>query len=85
MLTIKIAFLGVLAYQRGFTLWVYRQPGLTLADAMRPGFFDSALDLVAPGDRIMVSASDGAMDLHVAAATEAAGVLVERLQATVKA
>jgi hypothetical protein len=77
--------LHVLGYAAGFTHWLYRAKVETLAEVSAPGFFNPAWDMLAHGDRIMVSASDGGMDLHVAAATEAAGVLVERLQATVKA
>jgi len=74
--------IGVLAYTQGFTLWVYRTATASLADISGAGFFNRLSDLAAVGDRIMVSASDGAMDLHVAQASEANGVHVVRLSST---
>jgi hypothetical protein len=51
--------LSVLAYAQGFTLWHYKAGNAPLADLDRPGFFDNAGDMMAPGDMIMISASDG--------------------------
>ena len=84
MADFAVRHLGIMGYHAGFTLWVYLGKQATLADIQREGFFSPALDMLANGDRIMVSASDGACDLHVAASTQAAGVLVEMLSATVK-
>ena len=52
--------LSVLAYANGFTLWHYKAGPDTVAAADNPSFFSDAMDLVAPGDMLMVSASDGA-------------------------
>lgn len=56
--------LSVLAYAQGFTLWHYKAPGQTLA-AANDGFFDPASDMLAPGDMLMISASDGGRILFV--------------------
>lgn len=66
----------------GFTLWHYEAGMLLAVQTSAPGFFDSAHDLVQRGDRIMVSATDGACDLHVVSASEAGGVVVQALRAT---
>lgn len=52
--------LSVLAYAQGFTLWHYKAVGERVEDASAPDFFESAGDMVAGGDMLMVSASDGA-------------------------
>lgn len=59
--------LSVLGYAQGFTLWHYKASALTLGQAGEHGFFDNAADMLAPGDMIMVSASDGGRILFVAA------------------
>lgn len=51
--------LSVLAYAQGFTLWHYKGAAITLADTQAPGYFDGAADMLATGDMLMVSASDG--------------------------
>ena len=51
--------LSVLAYAQGFTLWHYKGATITLAKIRAPGFFDGAADMLASGDMLMVSASDG--------------------------
>lgn len=51
--------LAVLNYSQGFTLWLYRLDGVPLADALAPGFFAAARDLLAPGDMIAISGRDG--------------------------
>ncbi len=58
--------LSVLAYAQGFTLWHYRAGGDTLAAAGRAGFFDAAIDMVAVGDMVLVSAAEGGRALMVA-------------------
>ncbi len=62
--------LSVLAYANGFTLWHYKAGPDTVAAADNPSFFSEAKDLVAPGDMLMVSASDGARILVAAKADE---------------
>jgi hypothetical protein len=67
--------LSVLAYAQGFTLWHYRAnataagrhaPAATLAEVSAPGFFNAATDMLAPGDMVLVSATDGGRVLFVA-------------------
>jgi hypothetical protein len=58
--------LSVLGYAQGFTLWHYKAGAATLGQAAEYGFFDNAADMLAPGDMIMVSASDGGRILFVA-------------------
>jgi len=59
--------LSVLAYAQGFTLWHYKGGAATLAQAGADGFFDDASDMLATGDLMMVSATDGGRILFVAA------------------
>jgi hypothetical protein len=58
--------LSVLAYANGFTLWHYRAGAAKLGDVTAPGFFTAADDMMATGDMMMVSATDGAGMLCVA-------------------
>jgi hypothetical protein len=58
--------LSVLAYANGFTLWHYKAGGDALASVGTSGFFDSAADMLASGDMMMVSAADGARVLAMA-------------------
>ncbi len=58
--------LSVLAYANGFTLWHYKAGEAALAAVRAPGFFSAAEDMLATGDMLMVSASDGASILCVA-------------------
>lgn len=58
--------LSVLAYANGFTLWHYKAGADALAAVGGKGFFDSASDMLAPGDMLMVSATDGARVLAIA-------------------
>jgi hypothetical protein len=79
--------LSVLAYAQGFTLWHYRGniptfgpgpiPATPAEEIGRPGFFDPAADMLAPGDMLLVSASDAGRVLFVTA-TEG-GVRTEAL------
>jgi hypothetical protein len=59
--------LSVLAYAQGFTLWHYKVGTAALADTDKPYFFDSAADMMAPGDMIMISAADGGRIVFVGA------------------
>ena len=71
--------LSVLAYANGFTLWHYRAALDTLDQLAASGFFDSAADMLAAGDLMMVSASDGARMLCIAPASDEAGIDTVRL------
>jgi len=71
-----IRHLSVLSYAQGFTAWHYRHASL-LADALRDGFFNSAGDMLASGDTIMISAQDGGVFVFVHRSTDAAGVVIE--------
>jgi 3,4-dihydroxy-2-butanone 4-phosphate synthase len=51
--------LSVLAYAQGFTLWHYKAPDHALLMLGRAGFFDTARDMIVPGDIVMLSARDG--------------------------
>jgi hypothetical protein len=51
--------LSVLAYANGFTLWLYKTRD-RLLDLDENSYFDPAAELLAHGDMIMVTASDGA-------------------------
>ena len=53
-----IGDLAVLAYARGFTHWLYREPGF-LASATRPGFFSRAAAMFETGDLITIQAVNG--------------------------
>lgn len=61
-----IRSLSVLAYANGFTLW-HCKAGQEFLDAVAgEDFFADAADMLAAGDIVMVSASDGARVLSVA-------------------
>ncbi|MGE4481728.1 hypothetical protein [Acidocella sp.] len=51
--------LSVLAYANGFTLWHYKAGKDHLAEAVNPGYFADAADLMAEGDMVMLSAAEG--------------------------
>ncbi len=51
--------LSVLAYAQGFTLWHYKAGADRLDDVAEPGFLANAADMLASGDMLMVSATDG--------------------------
>lgn len=78
-MTFAIRNLSVLAYAQGFTLWHYKATGATLASVQARGFFHPAADLVAGGDMILISASDGGAVAFVASASEAGGVVITGL------
>jgi hypothetical protein len=59
--------LSVLAYANGFTLWLYKTASDDQRSVTLPGFFDDASDMLAGGDMMMVSASDGGRILSVTA------------------
>ena len=60
--------LSVLAYANGFTLWHYKTDADQLPAVQRPGYFDDAIDMLASGDMLLVSAPDGGKVMCVAAA-----------------
>ncbi len=72
----SIRRLSVLAYANGFTLWHYKGAGDGLSDAAAPGFFNEAADMLAPGDMLMVSGSQGARMLAVAKAQAGQAVIL---------
>lgn len=51
--------LSVLAYAQGFTLWHYKAGADRLDDVAQPGFLVDAADMLAKGDMLLISASDG--------------------------
>ena len=58
--------LSVLAYANGFTLWHYRTGGDALAAVAHSGYFDDAVDMMAGGDIVLVSAPEGGQVMCVA-------------------
>jgi hypothetical protein len=58
--------LSVLAYANGFTLWHYQAGRDPLEQVERRDFFADAADMLAQGDLMMVSATDGGRILCVA-------------------
>lgn len=58
--------LSVLAYANGFTLWHYKASADRLDTVGTEDFFADAADMLAPGDIVMVSATDGARVMAVA-------------------
>jgi len=66
----QIRYLEVLAYAPGnaFTLWHYcaRHASDPLEAVLADGYFLPADDMLNPGDRVMVQATDGAADLYIA-------------------
>ena len=65
--------LGVVGYvsmvpDRHFTYWHYfaNAAGDSIEALLQSGYFANASDMLTPGDRIMVQATDGAVDLYVA-------------------
>jgi hypothetical protein len=61
--------LSVLAYAQGFTLWHYKAPAQTLHAVTAPGYFNHASDMLAAGDILLISASDGGASKVVASTT----------------
>jgi hypothetical protein len=58
--------LSVLAYANGFTLWHYKAGNDPLDRVETPDFFADAADMLAEGDMLVVSATDGGRTLFVA-------------------
>jgi hypothetical protein len=57
--------LSVLAYANGFTLWHYKTSKDRLNQVEAADFFADATDMLAAGDMLMVSATDGGRILAV--------------------
>jgi hypothetical protein len=76
-MTFAVRNLSVLAYANGFTLWHYKAGADALDQVGGRGYFASAADMLAPGDMMMVSASDGARMLCI---TPTAGAEVETVR-----
>lgn len=55
----SIRELSVMAYANGFTLWHYKSLFQSLADVRKANFFVDAIDMMAAGDMILISAKDG--------------------------
>ncbi len=51
--------LSVLAYAQGFTLWHYKAPARCVDEVCADDYFEDVGDMLAPGDMLMVSATDG--------------------------
>ena len=51
--------LSVLAYGQGFTLWHYKALTRRVDEVCVDDYFEDASDMLAPGDMLMVSATDG--------------------------
>jgi hypothetical protein len=62
--------LSVLAYANGFTLWHYKAGKVRLNQVEKSDFFADAADMLAEGDMMMVSASDGGRILTIASGNE---------------
>lgn len=74
--------LSVLAYAQGFTQWHMKHPGL-LAEALAPGYFNPASDMIAPRDMILISAFDGGAQVFVHGSGKDEPVVVEPMCSTV--
>lgn len=59
-MTFAVRNLSVLAYANGFTLWHYKAGSDPLDTLESRDYFTAAADMLAPGDIMMVSGSDGA-------------------------
>lgn len=57
--------LSVLSYAQGFTRWHFRAASLPLAQALAPGFFNPAADMMLAGDMVDVSAADGGATVFI--------------------
>jgi hypothetical protein len=77
----RIRNLSVLAYAQGFTQWHYKHGGV-MRDALAPGFFNSAAELIATGDMVLVSCRDGGAMLFIEHSDDAATVRTEPMCAT---
>lgn len=51
--------LSVLAYANGFTLWHYKAGNDNFTSAAETGYFADAADLLAEGDMVMLTGTEG--------------------------
>lgn len=58
--------MSVLAYANGFTLWHYNANTIPMSEIKSTGHFDNASSVIAVGDMVLVTASDGGTVLFVA-------------------
>jgi hypothetical protein len=63
--------LSVLAYANGFTLWHYKSGTDPLARTSTKGYFAAAADLLAAGDMVMLTATEGGKIATIAGAGKA--------------
>jgi hypothetical protein len=61
--------LSVLAYANGFTLWHYKAGRDRLDQVETFDFFADAADMLAEGDMMLVTASDGGRIVSIASGT----------------
>lgn len=73
-MSFEIRNLSVLAYANGFTLWHYKGSADTQAEVVARGFFDEGATMLADGDMVLVSASDGGRIMTVL--SDAGGIAV---------
>lgn len=66
-MSFAVRSLSVLAYANGFTLWHYKSREDALPVIERSGYFDTAVDMLADGDILLVSAADGGRVMSIAA------------------
>jgi hypothetical protein len=62
---LQVRNLSVFHYANGMTHWGYGPSAHTCADILEAGYFEGVRDLLAVGDWIFVSASDGPLVLWV--------------------
>lgn len=74
-----IRHLSVLAYAQGFTLWHYKAVKGCTGHVAAPGFFNPAADMLATGDMMLISASDGGCVRFITNASDAQGVITSAL------
>ena len=55
----KIHNLSVLSYAQGFTMWLYKDTSLTLAQITAEGFCNPSKDMVVAGDMMIITGADG--------------------------
>ena len=82
MLRFALQRLTVVSHAYGFTLWHYNQRAGFLRDVLKNHYFSPAHDMMAAGDMILVSASDGGSMLFVSECKEASGVVVRPMKST---
>ena len=64
-MSVQIRNLSVLAYAQGFTHWHYKLLEHTLAEALSPGYWDTAHSVFGQYDIVLISGADGATNICV--------------------